>query len=435
MGPDHLGAGWQIVCVGVSHHQTPVALRERLALDEEGVAAELSRLMRDQAAREALLVNTCNRVELYAVVPPGGADALMAGWVQRAPGLDPRRHLYVHRDVDAVRHLFRVASSLDSLVVGEPQILGQVKEAVRQAGEVGSLGAVLHRLTQRALAVAKDIRTHTEIGRHNVGIGNAGVWLAQQIFSSLKGRRALLVGTGEMGRQVATAMVGAGISELVVASRTLSRAVEIAEPFGGTAIGMDRLESWVSTVDIVITATTSPVPVIHADLVRNALRARRSRPLFIVDLAVPRNVAREVDTLDQAFLFNVDDLISVVDKGQQARQAAAVDAERRAAEEADRFASRIAQLEVHEDIGRVTRAAEVIRQAELARSQRWMAGLDPAVAAQVDAMTRSLVKKLLHAPISSLRRAAEAGEAEKVEALRAAWAEAPREGRDGGPRE
>jgi glutamyl-tRNA reductase len=421
--------GLSLVCVGLSHHTAPVAVRERLALDEAGVRDELTRLREAGIASEALLVSTCNRVELYAVAEPAAVPALRASLGRRGvPQAELDRHLFVHAGVEAVRHLFRVACSLDSLVVGEPQILGQVKEAVRQATEAHALGPLTHRLTQRALKVAKEIRTHTDIGRFNVGVGNAGVWLAQQIFSSLQGRRALLIGTGEMGQQVATAMVGAGLSELLVASRTFQRAVEVAEEFHGTAIPFERIGQYLAQVDVVITATGAQQPILGPEEVRAAVKARRNRPLFLVDLAVPRNIAPEVEKVDQAYLFNVDDLTGVVERGQRARQEAAAHAEARVAEEAQRFATRLQTLESHAGIGRLTRWAEALRQEELSRSRRLVDGLTDEQREQVDAMTRALVKKLLHGPIRAIRDAAEAGDGERAQGLVAVFEEEERRG-------
>jgi glutamyl-tRNA reductase len=306
-----------ILALGVNHHTAPVEIRERLALDEAGVRRHLELLRSRGLASEALLLSTCNRVELYAVPGESGTEGLL-DWFRtfrgpRGESLD--RFLFRHDGPEAVRHLFRVASSLDSLVVGEPQILGQVKEAVRVAEESRSLGRVLGALCRRTLQVAKKIRTDTEIGRNRVGVGNAGVDLALQIFGGLEGRRALLLGVGEMGTQVAHALKVAGLAELVVANRTFERAVEFATAESATAIPWDRFEEYLSRVDIVIAATGSSKPIVDRAMVATALRRRRWQPLFLVDLSVPRNVDPKVDELDGAYLFNVDDLRQVVDQG------------------------------------------------------------------------------------------------------------------------
>ncbi len=414
----------QLIAMGVSHHTAPVAIRERFAMDTEAVKSELAMLRGHHLVREALVLSTCNRVELYAVPEPGAHDRLRAHLARhRGPnGESVERYLFDLSGRDAVLHLFRVASSLDSIVVGEPQILGQVKEAVRVAESSRAMGAVLNRLTQRSLWVAKQVRTHTDIGRFNVGIGNAGVSLATQIFSTLKGRRALLVGVGEMGRQVARAMLNHGLAELVVANRTFSKAVELAEEFGGTPVTFDRIGDYLARVDVVITATGATRPILGASVVKAAMRARRWRPLFLVDLAVPRNIDVAVEKLDQAYLFNVDDLTAVMERSRAAREAASQDAERIVSEEADRFVARLAVLEVHEAIGSVTRRADQLRLAELARSKK-LAGLHPEQAQALDAMTKALVKKLLHDPLLQIRAAAEAGEQERLRWLLRAFDE------------
>lgn len=411
-----------LVLVGLSHHTAPVHVRERMALDAEGVRAELTSLRTAHLAREAMLLSTCNRVELYAVPEPGHAERLRDHLMHRRVGgetLDP--YLYWRSGRDAVRHLFRVASSLDSLVVGEPQILGQVKDAVRLANDSGALGGVLHRLTQRSLWVAKQVRTHTEIGRANVGIGNAGVYLAQQIFSSLQGRRAMLIGTGEMGRQVAQAMVNTGLEELLVANRTFATAVEVAEAFGGTPLHLDRVDDYLHRVDIVITATAATRPILDARQVAHALRVRRYKPLFLVDLSVPRNIDPAVDALDQAYLFNVDDLTQVTEAGKRARSDASVQAEAMVDLEVDRFSRRLADLAINDGIGALMRKVDDLRELELSRSQRVLEGLDAEQRAAIEVMMRAFSKRVMHGPLARIRHAARQGDHDAVADLLATW--------------
>jgi glutamyl-tRNA reductase len=412
-----------LVAVGLSHHTAPVHVRERMAFGHDEILRELSFLREARLAREAMLLSTCNRVELYVVAEPGSQARLRDHLVNRRTGGESlERYLYWHEGPAAVRHLFRVACSLDSLVVGEPQILGQVKEAVRIAEEAKSLGTVLNRLTQRTLWVAKQVRTNTDIGRHNVGVGNAGVFLAQQIFSTLRGRRALLVGAGEMGRQVAKALLQSGIDELFVASRTMARSVEVAEEFGATPLPYDRFLEYLARVDIVITATAATRPIVAAEDVRQALRARRYASLLLIDLSVPRNISPEVDKLDQAYLFNVDDLTQVVERGKQARVAASGEAERIVEEETRRFADRLASLELNDAIGAVARKAEALRRAELHRSRKLIGSLEPEQVEAVDRMTTALTKKLLHGTLTGVREAMRQGDLAKVEVLLGAFA-------------
>ena len=416
-----------ILALGVNHHTAPLEIRERLALDEAGVRRHLELLRTRGLASEALLLSTCNRVELYAV-PAGGSSDGLVDWFRtfRGPrGEDIERFLFRREGPEAVRHLFRVASSLDSLVVGEPQILGQVKEAVRVAEESASLGRVLNALCRRTLQVAKRVRTDTEIGRNRVGVGNAGVDLALQIFGGLDGRRALLLGVGEMGTQVAHALRTAGLAELVVANRTFERAVEIATAESATAIPWDRFEEYLSRVDIVIAATGSSKPIVDRAMIATALRRRRYAPLFLVDLSVPRNVDPRVDELEGAYLFNVDDLRQVVDAGRAAREAARAEAERVVGDEASRFVAALHETQVGPRIGEITRHFEGLRAAEIERSRKLVDSLDDAQREALDKLTRALVKKVLHRPLQQLHEAARSGDQAWLDHLVDALLDAP----------
>lgn len=417
----------KILALGMNHHTAPVDVRERLALDEDGVKRHLAMLREQGLVEEALIVSTCNRVELYAVPGRAGPSALR-GWFKnfRGPrGEDVERYLFQHEGQEAIQHLFRVASSLDSLVVGEPQILGQVKDAVRLAEDNAALGRVLSALSRRTLQVAKRVRTETDIGRYRVGVGNAGVDLAMQIFGDLEGRRALLLGLGEMGRQVGQALQSAGLEELVVANRTYERAKEAAERYHATPIAWDRFEEYLPRVDIVIAATGAPEPIITPRMIRRTLRKRRYRPIFLVDLAVPRNISPKVDDFDGAYLFNVDDLKQVVDEGLQAREAAREDAEGVVLGEAQRFVQSLARVEIGPRIGAITHKVEALRQAELARSHKLVDSLDEEQREQLDALTRALAKKILHDPLRGIHDAAQSGDALRLEHLLGAWKEEP----------
>ncbi|MCB9685268.1 MAG: glutamyl-tRNA reductase [Alphaproteobacteria bacterium] len=419
--------GDRLLAVGLSHHTAPVEVRERVAFDEDAVRQTLNRLVRhEQIAEEAFLISTCNRVELYAV--PRSVEGLQAffGSYRGPTGerIDP--YLYWYRGRDAVRHLFKVASSLDSLVVGEPQILGQVKDAVRLAEETSTLGRLLHPLTQRTLSVAKLVRSSTEIGQNRVGIGNAGVDLAMQIFGSLDGRRAMLVGVGEMGRQVARALLSAGLSELLVANRTFERSVELASEHGGTPVPYERLADYLPRADIVITATGAQHPILTVPMIRQALRDRRYRTLFLVDLAVPRNIDPGVAELDEAYLFNVDDLSRVVEEGKAAREQAARQALALVDDEADRFLASLREIDVATYLRAMNDACETIRAAEIERSRKLVSTLQPAQLEQLDAMTKAMVKKLLHKQMMAVRAAAKSGDEEKLRILMEPWSEEER---------
>lgn len=419
--------GDRLIAVGLSHHTAPVEVRERVAFDEDGVRQTLQRLVRhEQIAEEAFLLSTCNRVELYAV--PRSIEGLQAFFgAYRGPTgerIDP--YLYWYRGRDAVRHLFKVASSLDSLVVGEPQILGQVKDAVRLAEETSTLGRLLHPLTQRTLSVAKLVRSSTEIGQSRVGIGNAGVDLAMQIFGTLDGRRAMLVGVGEMGRQVARALLSAGLAELLVANRTFERSVELASEHGGTPVPYERLVDYLPRADIVITATGAQQPILTVPMVRQALRDRRYRTLFLVDLAVPRNIDPAVAELDEAYLFNVDDLSRVVEEGKAAREQAARQALALVDDEADRFLASLREIDVATYLRKMNDLCEAVRVQEIERSRKLVSTLQPAQAEQLDAMTKALVKKLLHRQMAAVRAAAKSGDEEKLRILMEPWSEEER---------
>jgi glutamyl-tRNA reductase len=420
-----MGVERQILAVGMNHHTAPVEIRERLALDEEAVRRHLVFLRDRGLVHEALLLSTCNRVELYAVPGDAGAEGLLSWFTAfRGPkGESVDRFLFRHQGPEAVRHLFRVASSLDSLVVGEPQILGQVKEAVRVAEEMASLGRVLTALCTRTLRVAKRVRTETEIGRSRVGVGNVGVDLAVQVFGALDDRRALLIGAGEMGTQVAHALKLAGLAELLVANRTYERAVEVAGAEGATPIAWDRLEDYLARVDIVIAATASQQPIIDLAMVRAALKKRKYRPMFLVDLSVPRNIDHRVDELDGAYLFNVDHLRQVLDEGRASREVAREEAERVVESEIERFLQSLSEVEIGPRIAEVTRRAEEIRAAELERSRRLLEGLSEDQRDQLERLTRALVKKLIHRPLQEIHAAARSDDHARLQALLSAFSE------------
>lgn len=415
-----VGEADRIVAVGLSHRTAPVEVRERMALDEAGLRGLLGRL-RNGVCEEAFVVSTCNRTEIYSV--PRSIEAVRdaVGWFRGPTGerLDP--YLYWYHGRDAVHHLFRVAASLDSLVLGEPQILGQVKEAVRLAGEEGALGRCLEPLAQRALAVARRVRTETDIGRNTVGIGNAGVDLAAEILGDLRGRRALLLGAGEMGRQVAGALLHAGVADLRVANRTWETAVEVAAAHGGSAVAWEHLPGQLAEADVVVVATGAPSPVVTVEMVRRALRDRRFRTICLIDLAVPRNVEPAVADLDEAWAFDIDDLHRVVERGREARATAAVDANRLVDEEANRFVATLSQVDVAEDLRALGAWAEEMRTTELARSRRLVEALDGPQREALDALTRALVKRLVAGPLAAMRDAGRAGDREAIEQVRKTW--------------
>jgi glutamyl-tRNA reductase len=411
----------QLLAVGLSHNTAPVEVRERIAFDDQGIRTALDALQRD-VTHEALLLSTCNRTELYAIPH---SEARVREWLHsfRGPqGERLDRYLYWRRGRAAVNHLFRVASSLDSLVVGEPQILGQVKAAVRVAREQNTLGDFLQPLADRSFTVAKRVRSETAIGRNRVGIGNAGVDLALQIFGGLSGKRAMLLGVGEMGQQVARALLNSGLDDLMIANRTYERAVDLAREHGATAVRYERLAEYLPLADIVLVATGAPEPVLVSGQVRAALRARRYRTMFLIDLAVPRNVEPSVGDIDEAFLFDIDDLVQVVQRGQEARNAEADRATLVVDEETERFVKSMRRIDVSGVLRRMSDSAEILRLSEIERS-KFVRDLAPEQRKALDVMSRSLVNKLLHAPRSSLRDASIQGDEQAVKILGAVWKE------------
>lgn len=413
------------IALGLNHMTAPVEVRERAAVETSRLERTLRRLADERLCDEAFLLSTCNRVELYAVPGPRARpnSSFFFDELRGPRGERFEPYLYRHQGHDAVHHLFRVASSLDSMIVGEPQILGQVKDAIRIAQDAGTLGRYLFPLTQRTLSVAKRIRSQTDIGRSRVGIGNAGVDLAIQIFGSLSACRGLLIGAGEMGRQVSRALVGGGLDELLVSNRTFERSRELANENGGTAIAFERLEEYLSRVDIVLAATGAQKPIITQSMVKKALRRRKYRPLFLVDLSVPRNIDPTVDNLDEAYLFNIDDLRSVVDRGQRRRAKASEAARALVESEVQRFVRSLDELDLNEGIGRMNRRLEEIRLQEMSRSRRLVESLDETQREALEALTRSIVRKALHRPIQTVRESARTGDADTVRTLLALWDE------------
>lgn len=400
-----------IVVVGLSHRTAPIAVREKLVLPQDGLPDFLRSLVQRPEVGEALLVSTCNRVELVAAARPGAevelamvAEACVAALAHDAPDVAP--HLYRHVGGNAVRHLFRVAASLDSMVLGEPQILGQVKDAYELARKAGTVGSVLHRTLPRAIRAAKRVRTETAIGSGQVSVPSVAVELTRTIFSDLKGHQALLVGSGEMAEAVARLLKVAGAS-IVVVGRTLSRAEDLAATVGGSARPWTALQQSLVEADVVVTSTSAPHHVIDFEMVSAARKARKGRNQFFIDLAVPRDVDPRIEELDGEFLYNIDDLSKVVSDSLVSRTREAASAEAivgREAEGYDRWA----------DAEQATPTIVALRQRltaaleeELGRSLRGkLKHLPSDDRAALNKMVESAVNRLLHQPTIRLRQAA-----------------------------
>jgi glutamyl-tRNA reductase len=403
----------QLLAVGLNHTTAPVSLREQLALGPEqlGGAVQAARewfaRFNDNGSDEAALLSTCNRTEMYAAssVPnPLDASAHFLAHYHALNHAELRPHLYLLPQGDAVRHAFRVASGLDSMVLGEPQILGQMKDAVRAAEEAGGLGTYLHQLFQRSFAVAKEVRSTTEIGAHSVSMAAAAVRLSQRIFDRVADQNVLFIGAGEMIELCATHFAAQNPKSITIANRTMERGEALAARFNGKAIRLADLPDSLSQFDIVISCTASTLPLIGKGLVERAIKARRHRPVFMVDLAVPRDIEPEAGRLDDVFLYTVDDLAQVVQTGIESRQAAVAEAEAIIETGVQSFMHWIGDRAVVPVIRDLHETSEALRLAELERARRMLAkGED--VDAVLEALSRGLTAKFLHGPQQALHRA------------------------------
>lgn len=393
-----------IFTLGINHHSAPLAIRERVAFGAEKLPHALSHLTRERPVREAAILSTCNRTEIYcsAESPEVVIDWLADYHQVEREAIAP--YVYTHDQPEAIRHAFRVASGLDSMVIGEPQILGQMKDAVRAAEESGTLGTQLHKLFQRSFAVAKEVRSTTAIGANIVSMAAAGVHLAERIFESVAGQRILFIGAGEM-IELCAAHFCAGQPKLVtVANRTLERGRALAEQYGGTAIRLDELGEHLAQHDIVVSCTASPLPIIGLGMVERAVKARRHRPIFMVDLAVPRDIEEEVGELDDVFLYTVDDLAQVVESGLESRQAAVIDAELIIANRVQDFLGWLASRDTVPVIRSLRDSAERMRRHEIEHAMKLLAKGEPAEKV-LEHLSQRLTNKFLHAPTQTLNSA------------------------------
>ena len=407
-----------LVLLGMNHRSAPLSVREQAGFTEQELPGVLPRLASGRPFQEAVVLSTCNRVELLvrADDAPGAAGALVQ-FLAEAKGFtvaDLEKYGYTYRGLDAVRHLFQVASGLDSMVLGEPQILGQVKRAYALARAAGTTGSIVDHALQHCLAAAKRVRTATGISRHAGSVSSAAVTLARQIFGDLSGRTVLLLGAGKMTELAARHLAGSGVGKVVVANRTYTRALQLAESFGGSAVNWDDALSALAAADIVVTGTAAAQPVLTKADVQQALGGRRGRPLFLIDIAVPRDVEPDVNTLDGVYLYDIDDLQQVVDKNLEQRKRAAEEARRQIEDEVTAFARWLQATEVTPTIVSLRRSFQEVGEREIERHNRRLAGLTEEQRAVIDELTRAVVNKLLHAPLRHLKEAASAGQAEEV---------------------
>jgi glutamyl-tRNA reductase len=403
----------QLLTIGINHHTAPVALRERVAFPLDQIKPALATfkdLWRSPAAPnapEAAILSTCNRTELYCATDDRTAREAALQWLSKYHNMavdELAPHVYALPQSEAVRHAFRVASGLDSMVLGETQILGQLKEAVRTASEAGALGTYLNQLFQRTFAVAKEVRGTTEIGAQSVSMAAAAVRLAQRIFEKVSTQRVLFIGAGEMIELCATHFAAQKPRELVVANRTAERGAKLAERFGGRSIPLSELPARMHEFDIIVSCTSSTLPIIGLGAVERAVKARRHRPIFMVDLAVPRDIEPEVGQLEDVFLYTVDDLGAIVREGNASRQAAVAQAEAIIETRVENFMHWLDARSIVPVIRHMHTQADALRRAELERAQKMLArGDDPAVV--LEALSQSLTNKLIHGPTHALNRA------------------------------
>ena len=411
----------EICCIGLSHKSAPIEVREKLAVGDEALSAELHGLAALEGISEAMLLSTCNRVELVAVsAVPEATDALAARLVARG-GEAVREHLHVHRGEAAVVHLFRVAASLDSMVVGEPQILGQVKDAFAAAVAAGTVGGELTRACEAAFASAKRVRTETGIGAAAVSVASAAMELARKIFGRLAQRPVLVVGAGPMSEVCARHLV-AESANLHITNRTFARAEALVQAVGsGKARPFEQLGQLLIEADVVVTSTAAPRPIFTPELVQAALKARKGRPLFLVDLAVPRDVDPAVHALPSVFAYDIDDLERVVAGNLEVRSGEAARAEVLIAEEVARFIRAKTARDSVPVLGQLRRRADAIALAEAEKTLAVLGeGLNAKQKQSVEAMAKAIVNKLLHAPTARLRTAGEAGPEEAARVAAAA---------------
>ena len=401
--------------IGVNHKSAPIEVRERLAIPESRLPDALKHLVLHPGVDEGLILCTCNRVEVLAQTKNGSTDLrkfLREFFQLQSTAYES--HLYEYHESEAIRHLFRVSSSLDSMVVGEPQILGQVKEAYASARAVGAIHSHLDLLLTRAFAVAKRVRTETAIGSSAVSIASAAVELAKKIFGSLNGKQVFLVGAGKMSELAARHLIANGAESIFVSNRTYERACHLAAKFDGQAILFDQLYETCDRADIVITSTGAPHAIFRREHGELFLSRRKNRPMFFIDIAVPRDVDPEMNKLDGIFVYDIDDLQQAVLSNLSDRRKEADRAEEIVNDEVERFQARLHTLEVVPTIVSLQDHLETIRQAEIDRVRGRLGPLSAGQELAIEALTRGIVKKIMHTPISTLKASARDTEATTV---------------------
>lgn len=392
-----------IVLVGLNHKTAPLAVRERLFAGCQDLADLPADLLSQGGVREAMYLSTCNRVELLASVEEdSGAETALTDYLARRGALrreEAESCLFLYRDEEAIRHLFRVTSSLDSLVMGEAQILGQVKEAFRRAMAENYTGIALNRLMHRAFRTAKRVRTETGIAANPVSVSFAAVELAKKIFGTLAAKKVLVIGAGEMAELTVTHLIGNGAEDITVANRTVALAEVLAEKYHGKAIGLAGLNEALCDADIVISSTGAPEYIITEEMIRNCLRKRKNRLLFLIDIAVPRDIDPAADNIGNVYLYNIDNLQDIVDENIKNRHREALKAEEIVQEEVAQYSKWLKELKVVPTIVSLRSKAESIVRMEMVKAQGWMSKFENGDREKVEALVNGIVNKILHAPV------------------------------------
>ncbi|MDC5852554.1 glutamyl-tRNA reductase [Vibrio europaeus] len=408
-----------LLAIGINHNTASVELREKVAFGPEKLPEALDQLGQNQNVNGSVIVSTCNRTEIYCDVKSGGKSKII-DWLSQFHQVSPedlKPSLYIHEEQAAIRHLMRVSCGLDSLVLGEPQILGQVKQAYSDSRESKAVDAAMEKLFQKAFSVAKRVRTETDIGGNAVSVAYAACTLAKHIFESLEKSTVLLVGAGETIELVAKHLAGNGCNKMIVANRTKERALPLAEQFGAEIIGLPEIPEHLPRADIVISSTASPLPIIGKGMVETALKARRFQPMLLVDIAVPRDIESQVGELNDAYLYSVDDLQTIVDSNMEQRKIEAIQAEAIVSEESAAFMSWMRSLQAVDSIREYRQSANDIREELLNKSlQSLEAGADAEKV--LLELSNKLTNKLIHAPTRALQSAAEKGEPARLATIR-----------------
>ncbi len=400
----------ELYLVGINHKTAPVEVREKLAFKNSPLHPLEKLKSENPFFKEAYFLSTCNRVEFYFVLDPEDKTLFMekfSKFLERETGLkweELKKYLYFFKGEEVIKHLFEVACGLDSMVLGEPQILGQVKDAYKQALSVKTCGLVLNRLLHRCFFSAKRVRTETGIGGGAVSVSYAACILAKKILGSLKNKKVLLVGAGEMAELACMHLVSAGIKEVLIANRTFSRAVELAEKFKGKAYPLEELKSALIEADIVISSTGAPEFIITRNTISSILKPRKYKPLFIIDIAVPRDVEPEVNEIENVYLYDIDDLKMVVEESLKERQKEALKARTIIEEEVLKFKKWLDELEYYPTLRALSEKAEKIRQKELAKTLKKLKHLSEEEKEAIEILTKSLVQKILYYPINFIKK-------------------------------